>query len=57
MAGQEVGIDFTYLGALIEHFLEGSARLREGYGTLTQKRRFEFVNVTLWKCSIKAPAI
>ena len=49
MADQEVGGGFTYLGALIEHFLEGSARLREGYGKITQKRRFEFVNITLFK--------
>ena len=35
-------------GALIEHFLEGSARLHYGFGMLTQKRRLVFVTLLIW---------
>ena len=34
-------------GALMEHFLDGSA-LFKGFGKLTQKRRFVFVILLIW---------
>ena len=38
-------------GALMAHFLEGSAPLK-GFGNLTQKRSFVFVTLLIW---VKVP--